>query len=47
VADRSVYAAETAAGAFERLKSGLWGVFIVSVLSVLFLAGFTFLLSRY
>jgi hypothetical protein len=48
VADRSVYAAQTAQIAtFERLVSGLWGVFIVSVLSVVFLAGFAFLPSRY
>ena len=48
VADRSVYAAQTAQiAAFERLVSGLWGVFIVSVLSVVFLAGFAFLPSRY
>jgi hypothetical protein len=33
--------------AFERLVSGLWGVFIVSVLSVVFLAGFAFLPRRY
>jgi plastocyanin len=48
VADRSVVAAQTAQiAAFERLISGLWGVFIVSVLSVVFLAGFAFLPRRY
>jgi len=48
VADRSVYAAQTAQiAAFERHVNGLWGVFIVSVLSVVFLAGFAFLPSRY
>jgi len=48
VADRSVYAAQTAQiAAFERHVTGLWGVFIVSVLSVVFLAGFAFLPSRY
>jgi len=47
-ADRSVYAAQTAQiAAFERHVNGLWGVFIVSVLSVVFLAGFAFLPSRY
>ena len=45
VADRSVYAAQTAQiAAFERHENGLCGVFIVSVL---FLAGFAFLPSRY
>ena len=48
VADRSVYAAQSAEiAAFERHVNGLWGVFIVSVLSVVFLAGFAFLPSRY
>jgi len=48
VADRSAYAAQTAEiAAFERHVNGLWGVFIVSVLSVVFLAGFAFLPSRY
>ncbi|MDR9412830.1 MAG: hypothetical protein RI531_09505, partial [Haloferacaceae archaeon] len=48
VADRSVVTAQTAQiAAFERLVSGLWGVFIVSVLSVVFLAGFAFLPRRY
>jgi hypothetical protein len=48
VADRSGYAAQTAQiAAFERHVSGLWGMFIVSVLSVVFLAGFAFLPSRY
>jgi hypothetical protein len=48
VADRSVYVAQTVQIAeFERLVSGLWGVFIVSVLSVVFLAGFAFLPRRY
>jgi hypothetical protein len=50
VADRSVVAAQTAQiAAFERHVNGLWRVFIVSVLSVLsvlFLAEFTFLPSR-
>jgi len=32
--------------AFERHVNGLWGVFIVSVLSVLVLAGFAYLPSR-
>jgi hypothetical protein len=31
----------------KHLLNGLWGVFIVSVLSVVFLAGFAFLPSRY
>ena len=48
VADRSVYAAQIAQiAAFERLVIGLWGVVIVSVLSVVFLAGCAFLPSRY
>ena len=48
VADRSVYATQTAQiAAFERHVNGLWGVVIVSVLSVVFLAGFAFLPSRY
>jgi len=48
VADRSAYAAQTAQiAAFEQHVNGLWGVFIVSVLSVVFLAGFAFLPSRY
>jgi hypothetical protein len=32
---------------FERHVNGLWGVFIVSVLSVVFLAVFAFLPSLY
>jgi len=48
VADRSVHAPQTAQiAAFERHVNGQWGVFIVSVLSVVFLAGFAFLPSRY
>jgi len=48
VADRSAYAAQTAQiAAFERHVNGLWGVVIVSVLSVVFLVGFMFLPSRY
>jgi len=48
VADRSAYAAQTAQiAAFERHVNGLWGVFIVLVLSVVFLAGFAFLPSWY
>jgi len=47
VADRSVYAAQTAEiAAFEQHVDGLCGGFIVPVLSVVFLAGFTFLLSQ-
>jgi len=47
-ADRSAYAAQTAQlAAFERHVNGLWGVFIVSVLSVVFLAGFAFLPNHY
>ena len=45
VADRSAVVAQTAA--FERHLNGLWGVFIMSVLSVVFLAGFAFLPRRY
>jgi hypothetical protein len=41
VADRSVYAAQPAQiESFKRLVSGLWGLFIMSVLTVVFLAGF-------
>ena len=48
VADRSVYATQTAQiAAFERHVNGLRGVFIVSVLSVVFLAGFAFLPPLY
>jgi hypothetical protein len=48
VADRSEVAAQTAQiAASERHSNGPWGVFIVSVLSVVFLAGFAFLPSRY
>ena len=48
VADQSAYAAQSAQiAAFERHVNGLWGVFIVSVLSVVFLAGFAFLPNRY
>ena len=44
VADQSVYAAQTAQIAvFERLVSGLLGVFIVSVLAVVLFAGLVFL----
>jgi hypothetical protein len=47
VADRSVYVAQTAQiAAFGLLVSVLWGVFIVAVLSVVFLTGFAFLPSR-
>ena len=47
VADRSAYAAQTAQiAAFERHVNGLWGVFIVSMLSAVFPAGFAFLPSR-
>ena len=48
VAGSSVYAKKTAQiAACERYVNGLWGVFIVSVLSVVFLAGFAFLPRRY
>jgi len=44
VADRSAYAAQTAQiAAFDRHVSGLWGVFIVSLLSI---SGFPFLSSQ-
>jgi len=47
VADRSEYATQTAQiAAYERHVNGLRGVFIVSVLSVVFLAGFAFLPSQ-
>jgi len=32
---------------FERHVNGLWGVFVVSVLSVMLLAGFNFVPRRY
>ena len=48
VAKRSVYTAQTAPiAAFERHMNGLWGVFIVSVLSVVFIAGLAFMQSWY
>jgi hypothetical protein len=48
VADRSVFAAQTTQiAAFERHANDLRGVFIVPVLSVVVLAGFAFLPSRY
>jgi len=45
---RSAEVAQTARiAAFERHVNGLWGVFIVSVLSAVFLAGFAFLPNWY